>query len=256
MKHAELVRVQTTVSTGSASMSLTMVEPKERSVTQTEFMATIRRELAQLPGVRASVPGSVATGLRRWQGQAVEVSVRGPDWNKLIALAATVKADLASSGLSVDLDTDYDLGPPMLAVSPDRPSAADVNVNVNDIATTITALIGGTTVGQYSTAGRRYEHRDAPPRRSAHATEDLELLRVRATNANLVPLSSVTTTAEVAELQSINHANRQRAIRVTGNVAPDTRRARCCRTSRRCRRRRRSAIASCSRGRARSSATR
>jgi multidrug efflux pump subunit AcrB len=62
--------------------------------------------------------------------------------------------------------------------------------------------------------------------------EDLSLLRVRSTNpqpttttgpgalATLIPLSSVVTTKEQPELQSINHADRQRAIRVYGNVAP------------------------------------
>ncbi len=67
--------------------------------------------------------------------------------------------------------------------------------------------------------------------------EDLEKLRVRATGTGtttspsgvtstgtaqqqvLVPLSSVTASKEQAELQTINHANRQRAIRITGNVA-------------------------------------
>jgi len=64
--------------------------------------------------------------------------------------------------------------------------------------------------------------------------EDLDRLRVRATGtgtttiastantttALLVPLSSVTISVEEAELQTINHANRQRAIRITGNVGP------------------------------------
>jgi multidrug efflux pump len=219
-QHAELVRIQTTVSVGSASLSLTLVEPNARAATQAQFMATIRRELATIPGLRASVQDLSQQGFAGGRGKPVEVSVRGPDWPKLIALAAQVKDDLTASGLSVDLDTDYDLGPPMLAVTPDRPASTDVNVNVNDIATTITALIGGTTVGQYSTAGRRMniEMRLLAGQRTR--PEDLELLRVRATNANLVPLSSVTTTTELAELQSINHANRQRAIRVTGNVAP------------------------------------
>jgi multidrug efflux pump subunit AcrB len=40
------------------------------------------------------------------------------------------------------------------------------------------------------------------------------------TGTSLVPLSSVVTTKEQPELQSINHADRQRAIRIYGNVAP------------------------------------
>jgi multidrug efflux pump subunit AcrB len=50
--------------------------------------------------------------------------------------------------------------------------------------------------------------------------EDLGLLRVRTSNQMLVPLSTVVVATEKAELQEINHADRQRAITIQGNVAP------------------------------------
>jgi multidrug efflux pump subunit AcrB len=49
--------------------------------------------------------------------------------------------------------------------------------------------------------------------------EDLQLLHVRSTTGVPVPLSQVTLTDERPQLQSINHAARQRAIRITANVA-------------------------------------
>jgi multidrug efflux pump subunit AcrB len=45
-------------------------------------------------------------------------------------------------------------------------------------------------------------------------------MRVRTTTGILVPLSSVVQTTSAPELQSINHADRQRAITITGNPAP------------------------------------
>jgi multidrug efflux pump subunit AcrB len=219
-QHPELVRVQTTVNVGSANLQLTLVDPGHRKLTQAQFSNRIRQELSRIPGLRVSVQDLSQQGFAGGRGKPVEISVRGPDWNALIALAARVQAQVAESGLAVDLDSDYDLGPPELAVAPDRPAAADVGVDVSDIATTLGALVGGTTIGQYSTAGRRMniEMRLLAGQRTR--PEDLERLRVRATNGSLVPLSSVTTTSEVAALQTINHANRQRAIRVTGNVGP------------------------------------
>jgi multidrug efflux pump subunit AcrB len=50
--------------------------------------------------------------------------------------------------------------------------------------------------------------------------EDLNMLRVRTGNGTLVPLSSVIVSRQAAELQQINHADRERAITITGNVAP------------------------------------
>jgi multidrug efflux pump subunit AcrB len=49
--------------------------------------------------------------------------------------------------------------------------------------------------------------------------EDLNLLRVRTSTGTQVPLSSVVRMTEKPELQEINHADRERAITITGNVA-------------------------------------
>jgi multidrug efflux pump subunit AcrB len=132
-----------------------------------------------------------------------------------------LKGELAASGLAVDVDSDYQPGPPELAVSPDRARASDVNVNVSDIATTLNTLIGGTTIGQFSTAGRRMDIRMRLRASQRTRPEDLALLRVRSTVTQaLVPLSTVTVQHEQNQLVSINHDNRQRAIQVTANVAP------------------------------------
>jgi multidrug efflux pump subunit AcrB len=147
-RHKEITRVLTTVNVGSASLSLTLVEPRERKATQTELMATIRRELGQIPGLRASVQDLSQQGFAGGRGKPVELTVRGGDWTTLVGLSQQVQRQLDESGLAVDLDSDYDLGPPELAIAPDRPRAADVSVNVNDIATTVNALIGGTVIGQ------------------------------------------------------------------------------------------------------------
>ncbi|HMG52253.1 MAG TPA: efflux RND transporter permease subunit, partial [Kofleriaceae bacterium] len=219
-KHKEITRVLTTVSVGSASMSITMVDPRYRAITQAELSARIRRELGQIPGVRASVQDLSQQGFAGGRGKPVELTVRGSDWPTLVKLSQQVEHQLADSGLAVDLDTDYDLGPPELTISPDRPRAADVSVNVTDIATTVNALVGGSVVGQYSTAGRRMDIRMRLLSSQRNRPEDLDVLRVRSTTGNLVPLSSVAIANEQPALQTINHANRQRAIRLTGNVAP------------------------------------
>jgi hydrophobe/amphiphile efflux-1 (HAE1) family protein len=219
-KHPEITGVQTTVSVGSATLQVTMVDPKHRSMTQSQLSATIRKEIGQIPGVKVSVQDLSQQGFAGSRGFPVELSLRGADWPTLINLAADVQKQLEASGLAVDLQSDYQLGPPEVAVAPNRPAAAEVNVNVSDIAETITTLIGGATVGQYSTAGRRMNIDMRLVAGQRTRPEDLALLRVRSTTGVMVPLSEVTTVTEQPELLSINHASRQRAIRLTGNVAP------------------------------------
>ncbi len=219
-KHPEVERVLTTVSVGSSNLSLTLVDPGKRKLSQSDFSTVIRKELSQIPGLRTSVQDLSQQGFAGARGYPFEISVRGDDWNTLVAFGTKVRQELTASGLVVDLDSDYQLGAPELAVAPDRARATDVNVNVTDIASTVNALIGGLTIGQYSTAGRRMDIRMRLLAAQRTRPEDLELLRVRSTTLNLVPLSAVVVTTEQAELQSINHAGRQRAIRIYGNVAP------------------------------------
>jgi len=218
-KHSEVIGVQTTVSVGNSRMQITLVDPKHRSQTQQQLQNTFRRELSQIAGLRVNVQDLSQQGFAGSKGSPVEFTVRGGDWPTLIAQANKIENELDQSGFAVDVKSDYQLGPPELAVSPDRPAASDVSVNVSDIASTITALIGGTTIGQYSTAGRRMniEMRLLATQRAR--PEDLQLLHVRSTTGVLVPLSQVTKVDQRAQLQSINHANRQRAIRITANVA-------------------------------------
>ena len=222
-KHPEVTLVQSTVQIGSATLSVTMVDPKQRKMTQQQFSASIRRELQQIPGIRVAVQDLSQQGFGAGKGKPLEISVRGADWNGLITQSFDIADKLDKSGLAVDLVSDYTLGPPELAVTPDRAAAADVGVNVNDIVNTISVLIGGSQIGQYSTAGRRM---NIDLRLMAHQRtrpEDLSNLFVRATQGGvtrLVPLSTVVSAKEIPELQSINHAQRQRAIDITGNISP------------------------------------
>jgi multidrug efflux pump subunit AcrB len=237
-KHKEITGIFTSVNVGNSRLSITMVDPKDRKMSQNDFSAIMRKELSTVPGIRASVQDLSQQGFAGQRGFPVEFSVRGSDWNTLVGFAMQLKQKTAESGLVVDIDSDYQLGSPQLTVTPDRARATDVSVNVQDIATTVSALVGGVVVGEYSTAGRRMDIRMRLLAGQRTRPEDLSLLRVRttttpsttaaqpttagveSTTTNLVPLSSVVVTQEVPELQEINHDDRQRAIRIQGNVAP------------------------------------
>jgi hydrophobe/amphiphile efflux-1 (HAE1) family protein len=216
----EVVDVMATVNSNSAQLYVTLVDPKERKLTQSDFSSLMRKEFNSYPGLRASVQDLSQQGFGGSKGFPVEFSVRGADWDTLVGLAAKLQDACASSGLITDVQSDYQLGTPELVVTPDRARATDVGVSVQDIATTVSALIGGVVVGQYSNAGRRMDINMRLTASQRSRPEDLAMLRVRSSSGTLIPLSSVVVTKQVAELQQINHADRERAITITGNVTP------------------------------------
>ncbi len=215
----EVLNVMSNVGPGSGSLSVTMVPPGQRKLTQCQFSALMRKEFSSYPGLRASVQDLSQQGFGGTKGYPVEFSVRGSDWNTLVGLAMKMKADAASSGFVTDIDSDYQLGAPELVVTPDRARATDLGIAITDVANTVSALVGGVVIGQYSEGGRRMDMRVRLTASQRSRPEDLSTLRVRTSSAALVPLSSVVTMHEQAELQQINHADRERAITITGNVA-------------------------------------
>jgi len=227
MQQKEVVRVFGSVggfgggggAVNSGILFVTMVPPDER-VGQQEFSARIRKELNSYPGVRANVQDLSQQGFTGQRGYPVEFSVRGPEWEKLIELSTEMREKLSASGFATDVDTDYQVGMPELRIVPDRARAADLGVPVEEVATTINALVGGVRSGKYSDNGRRIDIRTRLLAGQRTRPEDLARLRVRTADGELIPMSSLVKEDERPALQSVTRRDRERAISIYGNVAP------------------------------------
>jgi len=223
-RHPEVSQIFSFVGGGSSINSgmlyVRLVPPKERKLSQAGVSNLIRRELNAIPGLRAVIQDTSQQGFTAQRGFPVEFSVRGSDWNQLVPLSQKVMSDLGASGVVTDLDSDYRVGMPELRVSPDRAVCADIGVSVDEVATTINALVGGIRVGKYSTGGRRLDVRLKLMAGQRSRPEDISRLRVRARNGELVPLSTLVVFDEQAALQAITRRDRERAISIYANVAP------------------------------------
>ncbi|HLL53430.1 MAG TPA: efflux RND transporter permease subunit, partial [Myxococcaceae bacterium] len=216
----EVTRVFGWTGVGNGMLFVTMVPPDQRKLTQSEFSQVIRKELNSYPGLKAGVQDLSQAGFTAQRGYPVEFSVRGPDWDQLVAAADQMKQKLAASGLVVDLDTDYQLGMPELRITPDRARAADLGVSVEDVATMLNALVGGSRIGKFSSGGRRVDVRMRLLADQRSRPEDLSTLHVRSASGALIPLSALVTQEERPALQAITRKDRERAISLFANVAP------------------------------------
>ena len=199
---------------------VSLLPPKQRKLSQAELSAIVRRELNAIPGIRAVLQDLSQQGFTAQRGFPVEFSVRGSDWDKLVSVSQDVMARLRESGMVVDMDTDYQLGMPELRIFPDRAMSADVGVSIDDVATTLNALVGGIRVGKYSTGGRRIDVRLKLMAGQRSRPEDIARLQVRTRSGALIPLSSLVTSEEQPALQAITRRDRERAISIYANVAP------------------------------------
>jgi multidrug efflux pump len=206
----------------SAMAFITLKPPSERKLTQQEFIALARRELAQIPGIEC-FPTDPSTNLPGvgGRGQAqVQFYIQGQDWNKLTELSKELKERMRATQSAVDVDSDYRLGSPEVKIRPDRKRASDLGISMETIGRTIDSLVGGVRIVKFKDQGRRYDVRVRLLADQRHRPEDIEKLYVRSKTGELIPLANVVSLSIEPALLSITRENRSRAINFNCNPAP------------------------------------
>jgi multidrug efflux pump len=206
------------VNTGNMVVSLTDWGARERSTV--EVAAEVGRELAQLPGVRATaIPRG---GFGQGFGQPVQVVLGGGSFEELAqwrdALIARLQAEYPRL---TRLDSDYKETLPTLELDIDLKRAGDLGVPVETIGRTLETLLAGRRVTTYLDRGEEYDvwlQADAADRANPG---DLANIYVRSTvSGALIPLASVLATRETVGAASYNRYNRLRSITISAGLAP------------------------------------
>ena len=154
------------------------------------------------------------------RGFPVEFTLVGGDWPTLIKAAKETMAEMKQSNLFNDVDTDYKESVMEIKIFPDRDRAKLYGVSVQEIGTTINALIGGVVVGKYSKEGHRNDIRVKMDNASKERLDDLKKIYVRNTRGELIKLLDVVHIKEAPGVQTISRRQRQRAITIFSGITP------------------------------------
>ena len=191
-----------------------------RGYTQQELIPMYRADLGKIPDIRAMVQDPSLSGFSAKRGFPVEFTVRGPDFDTLIASSQKLMDAMEKSGFVTDVDSSYRAGMPEVQVIPDRIKARERGVSIYEIGQTVNAMMGGIVAGKYSKGGHRYDVRMRLVSGERTRPEDIAKLYVRNNRGELIRLSEVVTVREKPSLQAISREGRERAISVFANVAP------------------------------------
>ena len=207
-------------SLNNSGMFITLVPPSQRKATQAEVQNRIRREFETYPGVEANIIDMSGQAFTAQRGFPIEFNLRGNDWEGLIAESKKLMERMRASGLMVGVNCDVQMGMPELRVTPDRDRCADLGVPMEQVASTINALIGGVKAGKFSDGGKRMDIRVRLLSDQRFRPEDLDRIFLRTARGDQVPLSALVTTEERPALQAIFRRDRERAVSLWANLAP------------------------------------
>ncbi len=184
--------------------------------TQFAIQQEARAFLEDYPDLRASVNDvSPFQGGRR--PQTFQVSLSGPDLDRLSGYADRLIAELKREPGLVDLDTTLSLRKPEIQVLVDREAASDQGVPVGTIADTLRIIVGGMPVSKFRDGDQRYDVWLRARAGDRNTTHELDKVVFPSPTAGLVRLSNLARLVEDRGPTEIERLGRERIVTVVGN---------------------------------------
>ncbi|WP_284615358.1 efflux RND transporter permease subunit [Aquabacterium humicola] len=198
----------------AGTMTVALVAPSKRDVTQRQFEKRIERELRAIPGLRFRFGGGEA-------GEMLEVILVGDNPRSLEQAAESVEREMRTVPGVGNPAAASSLKRPELVVRPDLARAADLGVTVSDIAATVRVA----TIGDSTTQLPKFhlDERSLPMRAQLvlPARDDLDtlkLLRVPTLDGRSVTLDTVATLEMASGSAQITRFDRQRSVSIRADV--------------------------------------
>lgn len=207
-----------TVSDGFAILRLKPWDERERK--QQDITRSLFPQFMALPGVRAFPTNAPSLGVRASSRPIEFVVMSQAPYAELYDMVEGYMDKLSDYPGIGNLQMDLRMNTPELRVEVDRDKLADLGIDVAGVGRTLETMLGGRQVTRFEQDGEQYEVvvQVAPGERNEPT--DISNIYVRANDGSMVQLSNVATVQESVAPQSLNHFNRLRAVKVSGNVMP------------------------------------
>jgi HAE1 family hydrophobic/amphiphilic exporter-1 len=204
-----------------ANIFVALVDPRLRKDDQFIIMDKVRKEIIpkQPKDLRIDVSQTAQIGGGASQA-TVQYTISGPDLSQLTRYTQVLVQKLKATKGAVDVDSNLIVGNPEIKVSVDRERAANLGVDVIDVANALQLLVGGLKVSTFEEAGNDYDVRARAALIYRADPNGIAVMTVRTKTGQTVPLSSVIKLRETTGPSLINRLARQRQVTVTANVAP------------------------------------
>jgi HAE1 family hydrophobic/amphiphilic exporter-1 len=197
-KHPEIASYFAAIGLGQAGQvneafaSVRMVNRENRKIKQYELMPILRKELAQIPGVKAFAAAVPIVGGQR--GEPLQFVVSGPNLQEVARYSKQLLEKLSTEQALGRIDMNLQLDLPQLVMELDRARAASLGLSASEVATAVNMLTGGIDVARYNDIpgdGERYYIRLKARTGEFSQPSDLSKVYLRSAGGQLVRLDTV-----------------------------------------------------------------
>ena len=191
--------------------------------TQRDVMQNVRRQLAQYKDIRFQINNAQSINLAG-AGSRTDIGFvfRGPEIEKLVAYSSELAKRGPELGL-LDAQVSVQLNRPELRLEVDRQRAADLNADVQSIASAMRLMVGGDErVSRFhdSSVNEDYDVQLRLAEGSRNDPDTISRLYVPTRDGKIVRLDSVVKLTPSRSVSQINRMDRQRQVTLQASVAP------------------------------------
>jgi HAE1 family hydrophobic/amphiphilic exporter-1 len=205
--------------TGEVRISL--VPQKERKRTAADISQVLWGKLANIPGVRMRIregQGFFLLRMGQGGGDRIQIDIRGYDLGIADALAAEVVKIVEKVDGVTDARASRETGTPEDIVVINRQKAADMNLTVSKIASTLQTFLSGTRAGNYRDAGDEFWIRVLVADAETISMEELLDLTLTNSVGERVMLRNVVNVEARSGPVQIQRKDQERVVTVTANT--------------------------------------
>jgi hydrophobe/amphiphile efflux-1 (HAE1) family protein len=193
-------------------INVPLVDWNLRKRSQQEISNELEAPLSRMPGARVSVSSSNSLNLRRAGGE-LEVALVGNEYDDIFEAAKAFVAAIEDRLPHLSQpQISYDPTQPQLSVEIDRRRAADLGIDLDNLAATLRAMIDGDDLIDLNIGDEAVPILLESSSGEINDPSDLVNLYVSTRTGRLLPLSSVVTLTEEGVASQLDRQAQRRAI--------------------------------------------
>ena len=191
----------------------------ERIKTSNQLQPEVQKKLAQIAGTQNAIfqppplPGA--------RGLPIQFVITTTEpFSQLYDVSQKFLQDAQKSGDFIFLQSDLRIDLPQTTVVINRNLAAQVGLNMQEIGSALSAMLGGGYVNYFEFSGRSYKVIPQVEQKFRLNADQLKQYYLKASNGQMVPLSTVAHLETKTQPETINHFQQQNMATIQGVAFP------------------------------------
>ncbi len=209
----------TNINSGIARIKL--VEPNERTKTQSEIARELGKKLSRFNEIRVFPveEQTISVGLGSRGSLPVQFILQNLDFEKLKTVIPKFLDEARKDSTFQNVDVNLKFNKPELQITIDRIKAKDLGLSITDVADVIQSAFSGRRLAYYINNGKQYQVIAQVEYKDRQAPKDISNLYVRNSRGENIPLTAVTTMVENSNPPTLYHYNRFKAATISASLA-------------------------------------